>query len=191
VLGFGYFPKWDPPQLTGLDEASLAAYETLHHSHHVWHTRLLFIAIPAGLGGLALGILLYQTRIGALIRDRVRGPLAPVFTAWKNKYWVDEIYEATFIAGALAVSRVSAWWDRNVIDGIVNAVGRWGVRLGNFSGWTDREIVDGQFVHGAAGAAWGAGGLFSRMQGGKVRVYVFQAVFTTAVLALVIAAVYG
>ena len=104
---------------------------------------------------------------------------------------MDEIYWATFVAGAVALSRAMAWWDREVIDGLVNLVGRLGIRLGNASGWADREVVDAQFVHGAAGLAWGAGGLFSKMQGGRVRVYVFQAVLTTAVLALVVAAVYG
>jgi NADH-quinone oxidoreductase subunit L len=114
-----------------------------------------------------------------------------VFHVWKNKYFIDEIYWATFVAGSLAVSRFLAWWDREVVDGLVNLVGRTGARLGDASGWADREIVDGGFVHGAANLAWGAGGVFSRMQGGRVRVYVYQAVAATAVLALVVAAVYG
>jgi NADH-quinone oxidoreductase subunit L len=189
LLGFGYMPgKW---AASAVPEALREAYE--HHSHevHAWHGRLMYIAIPAGLGGLALGAFLYMSAAGQAVRDRLRGPLAPVFTLWKNKYWIDEIYWATFVAGAIAASRAFAWWDRVVVDGIVNLVGRLGLRLGSASGWADREVVDAQFVHGAAGVAWGAGGLFSRMQGGRVRVYVYQAVFTTAILALVVAAAYG
>ncbi len=185
--------KWEGVTLKTLlpEGKEAAAYEHYSHAVHEWHFRMLFIAIPAGLGGLALGGFLYLTAAGDALRARLRGPLAPVFTLWRNKYWIDEIYEATFVAGSLAVSRASAWWDREVVDGAVNLLGRWGIRLGDASGWADREIVDAQFVHGAAGLAWGAGGLFSRMQGGKVRVYVYQAVFATAVLALVVAAVYG
>jgi NADH-quinone oxidoreductase subunit L len=193
VYGFGYVPgRWEASQLEGrLAPALMEAYE--HHSHavHRWHFLLNFIAIPAGVGGLLVGAFLYTTAKGGEIRAKLRVPLAPVFNVWRNKYWVDEIYWATFVAGSVAISRAFAWWDREVVDGIVNLVGRLGLRLGDAAGWTDREVVDAQFVHGAAGLAWGAGGLFSRMQGGRVRVYVFQAVLTTAVLALVIAAVYG
>ena len=193
LTGFGYLPgKWTEAQLaSAMAPDALKAYAT--HSHHVhqWHTWLYFIAIPAGVGGLVVGAVLYQTAKGAEIRAKLRVPLAPVFHVWKNKYFIDEIYWATFVAGSLAISRFLAWWDREVVDGLVNLVGRTGVRLGDASGWADREIVDAGFVHGAANLAWGAGGVFSRMQGGRVRVYVYQAVAATAVLALVVAAVYG
>jgi len=191
--GFGYVPgKWTQEALANsLSAEALAAYGVHSHHAHQWHTRLLFIAIPAGLGGLGLGAFLYMTAKGAEVRAKARVPLAPVFHVWRNKYFVDEVYWATFVAGSLALSRFLAWWDREVVDGLVNLVGRAGIRLGDASGWADREIVDGGFVHGAANLAWGAGGVFSRMQGGRVRVYVYQAAAATAVLALVVAAVYG
>jgi NADH-quinone oxidoreductase subunit L len=196
LYGFGYMPgAHEGAALEHLkekmSEASFASYEHLSHEAHHWHWPITGIATAAGLGGLALGFVLYQTGLGEGLRAKLRVPLAPVFKVWKNKYWIDEIYWATFVAGAVALSRALAWWDREVVDGTVNLVGRWGLRLGDSAGWADREVVDAQFVHGAAGLAWGAGGLFSRMQGGRVRIYVYQAVFTTAVLALVIAAAYG
>ena len=172
-----------------LEPAALG--EHVAHEAHRWHWPITGIATAAGLGGLALGGFLYMTAKGAEARAKLRVPLTPVFHVWRNKYFVDEIYWATFVAGSLAVSRFLAWWDAEVVDGLVNLAGRSGIRLGDSSGWTDREIVDGQFVHGAANLAWGAGGLFSRMQDGRVRLYVYQAVVATAVLALVVAAVYG
>jgi NADH-quinone oxidoreductase subunit L len=193
LYGLGYMPgKWTEEALAALlGPEALKAYGHLSHEAHRWHGPITGVATAAGLGGLALGAFLYMTAKGAEVRARLRVPLAPVFHVWRNKYFVDEVYWATFVAGSLALSRFLAWWDREVVDGLVNLVGRCGIRLGDASGWTDREIVDGQFVHGAANLAWGAGGLFSRMQGGRVRLYVFQAVAATAVLALVVAAVYG
>jgi NADH-quinone oxidoreductase subunit L len=193
LYGFGYMPGvHDAEHLKEkLSETALASYEHISHEAHRWHWPITGIATAAGVGGLLLGAFFYMTAAGDALRAKLRVPLAPVFNVWKNKYWIDEIYWATFVAGAVAVSRGLAWWDREVVDGLVNLVGRWGLRLGDASGWADREIVDAQFVHGAAGLAWGAGGLFSSMQGGRVRVYVWQAVFATAVLALVIAAAYG
>jgi len=180
VHGMGYWPA---------REGEYVATEVRERWDH-WHHLMMFIAIPAGLGGLALGGAFYMTPVGAALRAKLRGPLEPVFRVWRNKYWIDEAYERTAVAGTVAFSKCMAWFDREVVDGLVNLAGRLGLRLGDASGWTDREVVDRQFVHGAAGLADGAGALFSKMQGGKVRVYLYQAVLTTAVLALVIAAVY-
>jgi NADH-quinone oxidoreductase subunit L len=193
LYGFGYMPgKYEASALAGrLPEAALAAYGKHGEAVHRWHGLLYFIAIPAGLGGLALGAFLYMTGKGAEVREKVRKPLAPLLHLWRNKYFVDEIYWATFVAGAVATSRCLAWFDRVVVDGAVNLAGRVGLRAGDASGWADREVVDAQFVHGAAGLAWGTGGLFSALQSGKVRVYVYQALLATAVLALVVAASYG
>jgi NADH-quinone oxidoreductase subunit L len=193
LYGFGYMPGVHEAEhlKEKLSETALASYERLSHAAHHWHGLLYFIAIPAGIGGLLLGAFLYMTAAGDALRAKLRVPLAPLFNVWKNKYWIDEIYWATFVAGSVALSRAMAWWDREAVDGLVNLVGRTGIRLGDASGWADREIVDAQFVHGATGLAWGAGGLFSKMQGGRVRIYVYQAVLATAVLALVIAAAYG
>ncbi len=193
LYGFGLVPgKWEGAELARrLPETGMKAYEAFTEHHEHWHHLMMFIAIPAGLVGLGLGAFLYTTAKGDEIRAKLRVPLAPLFKVWKNKYYVDEIYWATFVAGAVGLSRFLAWWDREVVDGLVNLVGRTGIRLGDAAGWTDREVVDAQFVHGAAGLAWGAGGLFSSMQGGRVRIYVFQAVAATAVLALVVAAMYG
>jgi NADH-quinone oxidoreductase subunit L len=196
LYGFGYMPgKYEGAALEALKskmpEATFASFEHVSHESHHWHWPITIIATLSGLGGLAVGGFFYNTAAGERARAKLRVPLAPVFRVWKNKYWIDEFYWATVVAGAVAVSRALAWWDREVVDGIVNLAGRWGLRLGDASGWADREVVDAQFVHGAAGLAWGAGGLFSSMQGGRVRIYVFQAVFTTAVLALVVAAAFG
>jgi len=196
LYGFGYMPGAHEgaalePLKEKLSESAFASYEHLSHEAHRWHWPITGIATAAGVGGLLVGIFFYMTAAGEALRAKLRVPLAPVFRVWKNKYWVDEIYWATFVAGAVALSRAMAWFDREAVDGLVNLAGRLGIRFGDVSGWADREVVDAQFVHGASGLAWGAGGLFSSMQGGKVRVYVFQAVLTTAVLALVVAAVYG
>ncbi len=192
IYGFGYYPRYEPASLAAsLSAADLAAYTHIEHEYHVWHFRLLFVAIPAGLGGIGFGWFLYGTSPGGMVRGRMRAILAPAMTAWRAKYWMDEIYDRTAIAGSVALSKFLALFDREVVDGAVNAVGRMGIRLGDAAGWTDREVVDGQFVHGAAGLAYGAGGLFSSMQGGKVRVYLYQALVTTAVLVLVLAATYG
>jgi NADH-quinone oxidoreductase subunit L len=60
-----------------------------------------------------------------------------------DKYYVDELYELIFVRGGLALCRLSAWFDNNVIDGIVNlsaaVVRAWAWIGGKFDDW----VVDG------------------------------------------------
>lgn len=168
------------------------AEEAYHHAHGAVGP----LAIAAGVGGLLFGAFLYgffawESAPGAALRAALRKPLAPLLGLWKAKYWMDEIYAATFVAAGGWFSRLFARFDRDAVDGLVNAAGRGAVRASDVSGWVDREVVDGQLVHGAANVAWGTGGVFSRMQGGRVRVYAYQAILTTAILALVIAVLNG
>jgi hypothetical protein len=53
------------------------------------------------------------------------------------------------------------------------------------SGRADDVVVDGA-VHATAGIAWGGGGLFSRMQTGRLRNYFFGAVGTIALFAVIV-----
>jgi NADH-quinone oxidoreductase subunit L len=60
-----------------------------------------------------------------------------------NKYYVDELYDATVISGTFGAGRGLWAFDRNVVDGVVNG-GGWLTIIGAwFSGLTDRTVVDG------------------------------------------------
>jgi len=45
-----------------------------------------------------------------------------------NKYWVDELYEATVLRGTLLLSRGLAWFDLHIIDFLVNGTAKLGDR---------------------------------------------------------------
>jgi len=53
----------------------------------------------------------------------VASTFRPVYTLWRNLYWVDELYEAVILKPFYAVSRFFAGFDRWVVDGLVNAAG--------------------------------------------------------------------
>jgi NADH-quinone oxidoreductase subunit L len=60
-----------------------------------------------------------------------------------NKYYVDELYDATVISGTFGAGRGLWAFDRTVVDGAVNG-GGWVTIVGAwFSGLTDRTVVDG------------------------------------------------
>ena len=72
---------------------------------------------------------------------------------------------------------------RDVVDGLVNLVGRGGVRVGDASGAHDHSVVDGivRFV-GDGCQRLGAG--FSALQSGRVRLYLSLSVGALALALL-------
>ena len=87
----------------------------------------LWIAISStalGVAGLAVAWAVYQVRV--LESEKIRAFLQPLPEILENRYYLDHLYEGVFVktvlldgtAGALAL------WDKYVIDGVVNGVGR-------------------------------------------------------------------
>jgi NADH-quinone oxidoreductase subunit L len=60
-----------------------------------------------------------------------------------NKYYVDELYDATVISGTFSAGQGLWAVDRNVVDGAVNGSGWLTIVSAWFSGLTDRTVVDG------------------------------------------------
>ncbi len=135
-----------------------------HHSAFVQN-----FAIISALGGILVGYLVYG-RASAEARSRVLPTLRPVYLVLKNKYYVDEFYHATAVAGTLALSRLAGWFDQNVIDRLVNWVGALGVFGSDAAGETDRVVVDGLVNFVGDGTLW-VGRQARRLQTGLVQSY--------------------
>jgi NADH-quinone oxidoreductase subunit L len=69
------------------------------------------------------------------------------------------------------VARGANWFNQNVIDGVVNGVGRLATAGGR---WVythvDQQVVDGAVI-GSAGAAQTGGQVFRQLTSGKVQQY--------------------
>ncbi len=62
----------------------------------------------------------------------------------ENKYYIDEIYQATIVRAVMFAAAAMYWFDRWIIDYcIVNGVGYIAVLASKAWGWFDRNIVDG------------------------------------------------
>ena len=93
-----------------------------------------------------------------------------------NKYYVDELYNATFVKGTM-VSAFGLWtFDRRVVDGAVNGSG-W---LTVFSSWVsnllDRYVVDSA-VNLVGRAAQESSFVFRRVQTGLIQNYALLMLF--------------
>jgi NADH-quinone oxidoreductase subunit L len=89
-----------------------------------------------------------------------------------NKYYLDKLYENGIVhAIAYPISKAAYWVNQNVLDGVVNAVGKGGRKTGDLVyKYIDQGLVDGA-VNGSGAAARGAGGALRPTQSGKVSQY--------------------
>jgi len=141
--------------------------EHLAHTAHTWAMRLSILF--AGLGiGLAFVVYLF----GWINPVKVASTLKPVHTFLVNKWYFDELYEATAVNGTKALSRALGWFDLTVVDGLVNLCAHLGVWFSYLTGKFDNYVVDGA-VNGVADVTIGSGSFFRRFQTGKLYHYVF------------------
>jgi NADH:ubiquinone oxidoreductase subunit 5 (subunit L)/multisubunit Na+/H+ antiporter MnhA subunit len=125
----------------------------------------------AFVGGIGLGFLLYRDGYGIARKLHAVPPLGWIHTWLYRRMYFDELYFAIFVAFIVGLSKVAGFFDKYVVDGIVNLAG-WTVKRGSeIAGLNDRYIVDGA-VNGAADLAQGLGAVVRAPQTGRVRMYV-------------------
>jgi NADH-quinone oxidoreductase subunit L len=101
-----------------------------------------------------------------------------------NKYFVDEIYDATVVKAFLKLRLVFAEMDRWIIDGLVNGVGVLGRSASWITGAIDKYFVDGA-VNFVANGTLAAGNKLRTMQTGRVQNYIYGILGGVAFFAIV------
>ena len=132
-----------------------------------------FSVLIAALGiGLAWKFYVTTPEVSVQLAERFSG----AHRTLSNKYYVDELYNGTVIAGTMASGRGLWTFDRNVIDGAVNG-SSW---LTLFSSWVsalaDRTIVDGA-VNAVGRVLQESSYWFRRFQTGLVQNYALLMLF--------------
>ncbi len=91
---------------------------------------LLVISIVVAVGGMVAGWRLFGVELGQIRwpsrPERVRALTARapfLYRASLNKWWFDDINNLLFIVIGGRVANAAAWFDRNIVDGIVNGIG--------------------------------------------------------------------
>jgi NADH-quinone oxidoreductase subunit L len=128
--------------------------------------------IIASVAVAAFGIFLAWRRYGRDTAWLTRESRIPLLQqVLENKWYIDEIYNATFVRGTLLLARVLWWIDANIVDGLVNLTRHITVfPLGHGSSLFDRYVVDG-LVNGVGATARGGSRMFRRLQSGLVQNY--------------------
>jgi NADH-quinone oxidoreductase subunit L len=131
---------------------------------------LMLLSVLVAAGGILVARHMYVNNpaIPARLAARWPGVHALLF----NKYYVDELYDATAIRGTLSGARGLFGFDRVVVDGAVNGSGALTHITSWFSHMADKYLVDGAV--NLVGWTAGEGSLFfRRLQTGLVQNYAF------------------
>jgi NADH-quinone oxidoreductase subunit L len=84
---------------------------------------LMYISVAAGAVGIGLATVMYWWKPG--MADSLASAFSLPYKAIYNKYFVDEIYDATVVKPVVGGSRILLWKgvDAGLIDGMVNGIG--------------------------------------------------------------------
>jgi NADH-quinone oxidoreductase subunit L len=117
------------------------AAESALGSHTAAEWLFIAISLVVAAVGILLGLLFYVWRPS--LPDIWAARLKPLYLASYNKYWVDEIYGWAITRRTMDLARVVFAFDSKVIDGAVNG-SAWLTRLSSrITGGTDQYFVDG------------------------------------------------
>jgi NADH-quinone oxidoreductase subunit L len=166
------------PANTGMPVAEVLTPEREHIEHIAHYSAMAISILVAGLG-IWIATLAYFW--GKINPARWQTKLGVVYQGMYRKWWMDEIYNATAIGGVLGLSRVFAWFDLHVIDGLVNGSATVTRLYSGVNGWFDNHVVDG-LVNASAWfiGVWGKG--VRSIQAGQVQRYILYAFLAIGLL---------
>lgn len=151
-------------------------HDVLHISEHIEHTAHItgiMISILMAAAGILFAFTLYfwkKVDVAALTEK-----IKPLYTISYNKYYFDELYNATVVKGLLLWNDMLAWFDQNIIDGIVNGTAWISTKFSALSGLFDFHIIDGM-VNEVANITQTFGRNVRKIQTGQIQNYILGAV---------------
>ena len=141
---------------------------------HAGELVLMGFSVLIGVIGIAVAYRFYVRRpeIAGGLKARFAGP----HRVLTNKYYVDELYDATVIRGTMASANGLWTFDRNVVDGAVNGSGWLTIFSSWLSGLLDKYIVDG-LVNLVGSILQESSFVFRRLQTGLIQNYALLMLF--------------
>jgi len=141
-------PKSEPGESSAASFNLAHALEAKLGSETAAEWVFIIISLVAAGVGISLGLLFYVK--SPSLADVWAARLGPLYRASFNKYWIDEFYGIAFTRRTMDLARAVFAFDSKVVDGGVNG-SAWLTRLSSrITGGTDKYLVDG-LVNAIAG----------------------------------------
>ena len=97
-----------------------------------FHLQFSILPVALGLAGIFIAMWMYKKQSDK--PDKIAASLSGLYKAAYNKFYIDEIY--AFITQKIIfnlIGRPAAWFDKNIVDGLMNATG-------NTTQWISEKI---------------------------------------------------
>lgn len=161
-----------------------AAHNVIHseiytETFHGYHYPAILLSVLIGGFGILMAFVVYQWK--KISADKLMNSLKPLYNFSLNKWYFDELYDATAVAFTLGISKLFYWFDATIVDGIVNGSAAVTRFLSRFSGRFDSIVVDGA-VNMMAYISGFIGIFFRKFQTGRVQTYLIFVVFSLVIL---------
>jgi NADH-quinone oxidoreductase subunit L len=184
LLGFLGTPAW--PWFQQFMKGSVAETD-FHHLFSVETLRLIGLSSVIALAGMGAGWWFYGRRPlrAADEVDAVERLRPDIYDVLRNKYYIDEIYEVTFVSLNAWWARACNWLEFWVWNGLARAAGFVVLGLSWVNRAIDEYVVNLGFDQGCDGIAQG-GGWLSRLQSGRVQTYLRVIGVALAILVLLL-----
>ena len=165
-------------------DASVRAASDHDDPAHAAHYPAMALSIVIALGGILLARKHYLGRRAEMLETEA-GLLEGswLYRTVHNKWYFDENYDRTFVRGTLGLRAFLGWFDRNIIDGLVNLSALLGRGVAWLHRLSDQYIVD-WLVNAVARWLGYAGTSLRGLQTGKLQTYV--ALVLAGILALMV-----
>ncbi len=172
--GSNRFEQWLEPVFA----AGHVAHGGHHHAVEPIEYILMLASIGIALGGIFLAYLMYDKKtVSPEIFSSVAG--GKLYDLIYNKYYIDELYQATFVRFTFLLCWLGSSFDRYVIDFVVNSTARMAAFLAWLIGWFDNLVIDG-IVNALADATFAIGNRLRQIQTGNINVYLYVIVGAVA-----------
>ena len=146
--------------------------EIPEHIEQAAHVNGMMISVVFALTGILLAFLFYYWKKWDV--EAFTEKIRPLYDLSYHKYYIDEIYNATFVRGLLLWNNILAWFDLHIIDGIVNGAAFIERQTSYLSGIFDLSFIDG-LVNAAADLVNNIGQTARKIQTGQVQYYILGA----------------
>lgn len=173
--------RFDFMQSNMVEQASLSEHGEIMYSEqyteamHSAHYPAMFLSLFVAVLGILTAFAFYQWK--KVDVDKLVASVKPLYNFSLNKWFFDEFYQKTFVAGLFGFSRLMYWFDSKIVDGIVNGSASLTHALSTFIGGFDKYVIDG-LVNFMAYLSGFFGLLFRRVQTGKVQTYIVLVIFS-------------
>jgi NADH-quinone oxidoreductase subunit L len=146
---------------------------------HRQHTPAMILSLLIAGGGMLLSFAIYQFKLAN--PDTLARQMGRLYKLSYNKWYFDEIYDKTAIGGTLLISKILAWFDNTVVDGLVNLTATITRGISYAIAHFDNGIIDG-LVNLIANVTGFMGAGVRKLQTGKVQTYIAFAIIALMVI---------